>query len=331
MSATEFRKRYGDAVLDLLWRQWTQLGIAGQMAAGNRSYVLDPEALLVFSSWFCRYDQRLYDLVIDWLRSNGDFISIPRLRAIMGQAHGGDGASLGLMISCIGAGKERRWVKLADDLLPKQTVLPEPLFSGMDGRPVDFHRTNDPVAGQYGFIRNLYVPSGKAVAFSSECEAAFLLQLRGAFGLSARAETILALLAQETGKIQDIADISCFSWKSIQDVLAELTASGLVATRDGEKRGRYYFLTSPQKILALFGKRAVIFPDWPRIFNVLAIIWKTVTKPKLAAVSAQTFSGEIKLMFAEQIKESLLHARVAELQFLHEHDISRLPDLLAEI
>lgn len=75
-------------------------------------------------------------------------------------------------------------------------------------------------------------------------------------------------------KIQNIAGVSGFSWKFIQDVLTEMTAAGFTATSGGEKRGRHYFLKSPEKIKNLFDVQNLYFPDWRRIFDILGIIGK---------------------------------------------------------
>ena len=45
---SKFKQELLNAILELLWKQWTQLGIAGQINA-NHNFVLDPEALLIFS------------------------------------------------------------------------------------------------------------------------------------------------------------------------------------------------------------------------------------------------------------------------------------------
>jgi hypothetical protein len=331
MSAIEFKHRYHDAILGLLWRQWTRLGVSGQVADGSRRYVLDPEALLLFSAWFCRYDQRLYDLIIDWLRKNGSFINIQRLKALAGKIHRHDRASLGFIIHQMSADGDRRWQKLAEDLLPKKVEAPLPMFLNLDRRQKDFWRTADAAALQYGFLRSPYQPTAKVSGFPADDCATLLLQLRGVFGLSARAETILALLNQDICKIQDIADISGFSWKSIQDVLLELSATPVVATRGEGKRGRYYFLKSPDKISALFEVKDVIFPDWRGVFDGLAVIWETASNPRLEGLSEQTFTGELKRVFEEQIGETLLVAGIDELKFLNAETIYDLPDLLAQI
>ena len=82
MSVIEFKHNFFDSLNEFLWRQWIQLGISGQPSTDAQRYVIDPEALLLFSSNFCRYDQRLYDLIIDWLNINGNFMNIQRLKAM---------------------------------------------------------------------------------------------------------------------------------------------------------------------------------------------------------------------------------------------------------
>ena len=330
MSVTEFSNRLGNAILSFLWRQWTSLGITGQFSSFSGHYVLDPEALLLFSSWFCRYDPRLFDLIIDWLHGNGEYISIQRLKAIAAKTTALNVPSLGYMASCLSDRKERRWQKFADDMRPATVPSPLPLFLNFEGTPCDFIRHPDDNAQKYGFLRNPYIPSFKTTFFSPTEDAAFLLQLRGAFGLSARAETILSLLSKEICKIQDIADISSFSWKSIQDAIQELCSSSLVTSHAGIKRGSTYSLAHPEQLLALFGKKAVSFPNWPAIFEALAQIWQTVSNPRLASLSPATTHGEIVQLFKEKLGDSLLAANYLPLKFLTPDNFTQLPDFLAK-
>ena len=92
MSVIEFKHNFFDSLNAFLWRQWIQLGISGQISTDAQRYVIDPEALLLFSSNFCRYDQRLYDLIIDWLNINGNFMNIQRLKAMQKKVHCRDDA-----------------------------------------------------------------------------------------------------------------------------------------------------------------------------------------------------------------------------------------------
>ena len=70
MSATEYKKALLDAILSLLWRQWTGLGVLGYGQPLHNDTFADPEALLITSAKFARYDQRLYDLLVRQLTNN---------------------------------------------------------------------------------------------------------------------------------------------------------------------------------------------------------------------------------------------------------------------
>ena len=331
MSVREFRDEYFNALLNLIWRQWTRLGIAGQIVSGDSPYVVDPEALLLLSSSFCRYDQRLYDLVIDWLRVNETFINVQRLKSLSGKVRQKDAASLGFIVATMSKFSSRKWKKLADDLLPVKPCKAVSMFINPDQKSQDFCREKDKIAMQYGYLRTPYLPTNKVTAFPTDISASILLQMRGVFGLSARAETILTLLNKEICKIQDVADISGFSWKSIQDVLMELTAGGLVATDAKAKRGRHYYLKSPEKIRHLFDVKHFIFPDWRRIFDALGILWQTVANPRLIDLSKQTFHSEMARVFEEEIGENLLDAGINELKFLNPEKVTGLPELLEKL
>ena len=71
-----------DNIFDFLWRQWSNLGIAGGTIPAD-TLVIDPEALFIFSLEFARYEPRLFDEILDWLVINGKWIDIQRLRGIL--------------------------------------------------------------------------------------------------------------------------------------------------------------------------------------------------------------------------------------------------------
>jgi len=78
----EFRDQYLETLLRFLWREWIALGVAGQERAALR-HVVDPEALLLFTCSLGRYDQRLFDEVLDWLTKNGRFLNVQRMKNIL--------------------------------------------------------------------------------------------------------------------------------------------------------------------------------------------------------------------------------------------------------
>lgn len=135
MSVNKFKSDLLDSILELLWRQWTQLGVAGAVNSKD-DWVLDPEALLIFSAHFARYDQRLYDLVIDWLQCNGESINLPRLKALLKRFDHADRKSLGFIAASVKSKKwqplepvtQRRFIRLRDKLITEEHRFDSGIF-----------------------------------------------------------------------------------------------------------------------------------------------------------------------------------------------------------
>lgn len=81
MSPKRFRTELRELLLELHWRQWCALGIAGHVDP-ERHRVIDLEALLVSSSRLRPADARLARRIGEWLGLNRDWVSTSRLRRI---------------------------------------------------------------------------------------------------------------------------------------------------------------------------------------------------------------------------------------------------------
>lgn len=307
MSAQEYKKQVFEAIQDLLWKQWTALGVPGHIATSKSNMVLDPEALLVFSAGFARYDQRLYDLILDWLQVHSSQINIQRLKALYAKSEWKDSASLGYMSAVTAKTNPTRWKKPSVDFLPDDATSPVALFGDENDEPERYIPRQDEQALKYGFRRNVRIDTQEVSASLPKTTATLLLRMRGFLGISARAETLLVLLTSPQCKVQDIVDRSGFTWKSIQDVLSELASGGFVSSVDGVSRGKLYHLPEPDSIRKLFGVRqGSIFPNWRCIYDALGLLWQTVSNPGLNKVSEETFSHELDNLYADRLQQNLL-------------------------
>ena len=328
MFATRFRQVFTDAVLELLWRQWSSLGVSGHINATGNAYILDPEALLLFSSFFARFDQRLYDLVIEWLLLNGESINIPRLKAILKKFPIADKQSLGLMAAYV---KIKKWQCFAKTLRPKKNSNKQALFLNTDGTSNNFIPHLSETALLYGFMRNEYAHGNKVVPFDNSTLSTLLLRLRGAFGLSARAEAILAMLNMDYCRIQDVADCGKYSWKTASDALDELCLSGIVVTLDNTKRGRSYFLKDASALRSLFGIKKIVFPDWCGIFNALGKIYQIINNPHIDDVSEKIIIGDIQAAFTGKGGCHLHLCGIPALARFTPESIAELPKIIRSI
>ena len=323
-----YKKKLLESILELLWKQWSLLGVAGQIGDHGSKYVLDPEALLLFSSFFARFDGRLYDLIIDWLKLNGESINIPRLKALLKKFPAADKKSLAYTANCTAT---KKLCAFAQSVKEIKVECVEPLFLAADGTAENFIPRPDEAARLWGFERNQYLPGSKVVNFSGNTPAALLLRLRAVFGLSARAEAVLALLNKEFCRIQDVAECGKFSWKTASDVLAELTLSGVVVTLDSQKRGRDYFLKDAQAMETLFGVEEVIFPDWQTIFNTIGAVYQVFSNPNVEKVSEKTVSSELRNAFLREGGKELHKCGIPALARLTPETIQALPQIISEL
>ncbi|MBN2465522.1 hypothetical protein JXD38_07865 [candidate division WOR-3 bacterium] len=81
MSPKRFRAELRELLLELHWRHWCALGVAGQVAP-EQHRVIDLEALIVSTSRLGPADARLTKRVREWLALNDDWVSTSRLRRI---------------------------------------------------------------------------------------------------------------------------------------------------------------------------------------------------------------------------------------------------------
>jgi len=315
MSASGFRNELKTALLELAWRQWTLLGVSGQGQAQGR-YILDPEALLIFSAYIGRHDQRLFDEVLDWLCINQRFINIQRLRSLSKKTEFEHRTVLGMMAAYLtGKDASLKWKKLARDWQPDHEEDPQSLFRLSNGNPMPVAGTVDSVARRYGFKRNPWKRTGNSRVFPPQEIASLLLQLRGLFGVNARSEAMIGLLTRDVSTIQDIADLSGFSWRSIQDVLVEMAHSNRVTrTKIRDGRGYYYSRNKPgqeEKLLLPDWSSPWLFPDWPDFYRGCILIWECVSSPQADTLSPLALHSVFQEVFEKKIQSTFLDSGVS--------------------
>lgn len=284
MLPKDFRDIFLDNILGFLWRQWSTLGVLGE--AGVRDpWVIDPEALLAFTFQTGRYDPRLFDEVMDWLVTNGQWIDIQRLRGILRKSPDETCRLMGAVSAFLAAqGQERKWNNLAKLCYKNIPEEREPLFklryikkhtAGILGVPVD------ELFSKYGYFRALLTPSKKSREVIPTAGSNIRFMLRALFGVGSRAECILYLLTHDGGHPSEVAKAIGISIRGAQDALIELSKSGLVLTRITGKRKIEYWL-SQERWWEFLAKgsfeeiRRPVWIDWIALFDALLKVWKTL-------------------------------------------------------
>ena len=139
-------------MVDLLWHQWSSIGVAGYPRPGD-DWIIDPEALLLATTRFGRHDSRLMDESIDWLSKFGRRISLQRLQGLHRSWPGvADSRVLAAIAEVLGQQvAHRKWRVIADPA--PEASEPESLFLQRDGTPAAHFGEAEPVFAKHGLLR----------------------------------------------------------------------------------------------------------------------------------------------------------------------------------
>ena len=296
---TNFKRQLCNALLAFLWRQWSALGVAGQARTGD-PWLIDPEALLLFSTIVARHDARLFDEILDWLQLNADALNLQRLARLQKDHALGDATVLAAMAAQITGGKAYpKW---------RTIVARTPAFV-VDTPPRSLF-PHLPVIGRgeatwlaWGWQRPPVELRGLSQAPRPDQPATFLFKLRALFGLQARAEVMAWLLTRETGHPAEIARATGYFRGSIQAVLNELSTSGHVfALRSG--REKRFGLCHEEWRFLLTWSDAREFPrwmPWEVIFSLFQRLWIALEHPRLLGLSPAVQAIELDRALAPSI------------------------------
>jgi hypothetical protein len=275
MSLTGSRDRLLGAVVDLLWAQWTELGVGG--TKGTSSSIVDPEALLAATSLFGRYEPRLFDEVLDWLAAHSDLLDVTRLRRASNIHRLGDKRLLAVLVDFM---RERsssdKWSGAADRALAGEETepyAPQPLFRTPDGGALPTPGTPDAFFASHGFERPDLTLRGLSVPPDPRRPTLARLRLRALTGQGVRAEVLLYLSTHDHAHGRLVAERTAFSQRQVAEYLAGLARAGLAESWEDGRRLEYRLLAP----LAAMGADAASYVDWTGAFGVIAELWTILT------------------------------------------------------
>lgn len=278
-SLTNFSERFRELALNFLWREWSALGVAGN-ARTQASWIIDPEALLLATTTFGRYEPRLFDEVLDWLNTNGQTINLQRLQNLA-QHFGQRSVLNGLAAHLAKRTANFKWRTLLRETKPvthSELLFPElPVFGEPDELFARHGWRRGPVK-----LRQLSQPPDPHQATN------LLFKLRALFGLQARAEVMAYLLTFESGHPGEMAERLAYFPRTIQTTLNDMERSGHVLTRREGREKRFWLRREEWRFLITWpagtGKASPEFPgwvDWAAQFAALEAVWQFLTRPGL--------------------------------------------------
>lgn len=289
MSISELKDDVQKALVDFLWDEWGQMGVAASTKRHD-TWATDPEALLLLTFEVGRGEPRLFEEVLDWMLVNERLLSVQRLRNLVA-----DDEDRGLVEAVLGwLGQKRR----RDRLKAKagDAGEPQPFFRDLRPQVSD----PDPAFLAQGFVKPRAEPSGKSRAPNMTLPINLAFRLRLLLGVSVRAEVARVLLATDTPwmNAQALARLTAYAKRNVQEAVTSLSVADFVYSHSIGNEN--LFEASPRWSEFLNIDRLPEPRDWPLIFRGLRRVVRWLADPAnqdlsdyLLLSSARTLSEEI--------------------------------------
>ena len=294
-SLNNFRDELQESLLTLLWQQWCLCGVQGN-AAEPGNWCIDPEILILLTCSVGRREPRMFDEMLDLLKSTPGIINLQRLKSL---AKSDDFAGKKVLLAVAGflddfSGKDK-WTKTFKTISgPFES--PTPLFFFKDGRPMESFGKVDPTFQKLGFLRGPAALRGLVGPFDLRHPACLLLRFRSFLGATSRSGICVYLcthpgspgenpsrIAKETGHAQ----------RAVQDSLVRMSTSGYI-TRHEHKRDMLYTITPEMRNALLQDLKAEpLWCNWIPVAGFLEKIWLAFDSKKF--LEADQMVQSIKL------------------------------------
>lgn len=294
-SLKTFRDELQESLLTLLWRQWCLCGVQGN-ASEPGNWCIDPEILILLTCSVGRREPRLFDEMLDLLKSTQGMVNLQRLKMI---AKSDAFADKNVLVAVAGYIDKTLKIKIWTNAIQKNREFvktSEPLFSFKDGRPMESFGKNDPLFEEYGFLRGPITLRGLVGPYDLRHPACLLLKFRSFFGATSRSGICLYLCTHADspgGTPSHIAKETGYAQRSVQNTLVSMSKSGYVARREHKRDTLYAITPEMREALLMDLKAKPLWCNWIVIGSFIENIWRMFDSKKF--LEADPMIQSIKL------------------------------------
>ena len=292
-----------NGLLRLISQQWAALGVDIRSEDSPPEAVIDPEALLWGTLEIARYDQRLFDAVLEWLQLNHRWIAAGRFRRIDPCKTKNDirWSILGSIAAHLESKKPVfAWRGLAKNC-GKPLLEQLPLFLDFTDRPLSVGEHRDKLFADCGISRGTFAPRNRTSEPRLTIPANLLLKAKSLFRGDTKAYVWAVLLAREGAFCSIITEQTYYQKGSISKVLTDFVRAG-VCYEERRQTAKWYSLINKQQwrdVLQL--KYIPPWPNWVRFFQGAIHILRTCASSKQPPPT--------KYLLASQLRRGFLAAR----------------------
>ncbi len=295
-NASQLSNKIHDVMPRLLWRQWCDLGVKGH-GGESGGIVIDPEALIVATCIWGRYEMRLFEEMLDWLIEFHPAININRLKAFHARQSAETQSILSAVADFTGNTTGNRQWKNFEDESSKVQIEPRALFMRDKHTPVPPFGSNfDEVFKAHGWITGKFEPRGLAGKYIDGISA-LRLKMRYLFGCNARAETIAFLLTNPDGAHPPfIGKQIGYTQKTVNDALSAMARSNYICPETSGNKRIYYLSSDFAAFLSGQRKSSGIWFNWMPACCFLELLENKLNDSGFTELSEQAQAVELRLM-----------------------------------
>ena len=294
MLLPEFNLQLKELLVEFLWRQWIQLGVHASSSLEDRDgWIIDPEALWLFTAIIGREDPRLFDLSMDWLSANSAFVNLPRLKSLQRKYGFESEHAVAAMAATVRHHNKRLKWHFPNIEIPE---TPIPLFKPSSPNELIAETTSiDPVFQPFGLLRGPVEFRNLARRFNYTFPECALLRLRALIGLNARAEIYAYLCTHPNGHPSGIARETGYSQKNIQDTITDMSAAHIVFSAQLIGRKKIYLINPHDRGILLYNNQTPPrWISWPPLFRALEVLFLRCRELEKKSTSDLFLSGRLR-------------------------------------
>jgi hypothetical protein len=232
----ETSKALLEYIVETLWSQWRELGVAATVPRRHSDDFIDPEPLIAFTATHSDLDARLRDESIDWVLRYGTYVSKARLKNVLAQWGAQESTLFREYAATVNAQGGAGW-------------------PAASAKPLAFRSR------------------GRYLLEDLTRQALISVRIRAVFGVGARAELIRAFLSRPAMALT-AADLSAetnYGKRNVLNELEPLRFAGVVKSFRAVNADRFSLAKAAQ-IKALLGPLPERFTPWSRSFGLLHVL-----------------------------------------------------------
>jgi len=265
ISLREFKEKFYNVLVDIHWKHWTALGVTSHVKP-EKTRIIDLEPLIISTLTIGLQDKRLLSSSIEWLIKNGEWINLSRLKRII----------KAFLVQLPGLRGPTFYPEILE--LFVDTYNKNARYKIKFGK-INSYKEEENVIQEYKhFFNNFkmrYVATGPKLQIPSLIQ----LLLRNVFGVDARTEILIYLLANESGNSNSIAKEIYYNQKNVYTVLERWYHAQMVTKLSGNKTASYSLSRRNELIHAIGLKEIPNYLNWTRTFLFFDRLAKALSTP----------------------------------------------------